>query len=189
MVLGFGDGHLHVAVEGHARDAWRCAAFRGFEIQLAKGDLAARGEADLEIFPVKKLAAASSGRLLAGRALPQALGRAAELLGLVENDRSARSRSSKVCSRRSSSAAANSQPGKRGADAGLLGQRQDLDFGDLHDGALGLDIESADGFDLVAEEFDAQGAGAFGAEDVQDAAADGIFADHFHGIAPLVADG
>ena len=75
------------------------------------------------------------------------------------------------------------------AGAGLLGQRENLGFGDFHDRALRFDLESADGFDLIAEEFDAQGPGAFCSEDVEDAAADGIFADHLNRIAARIADG
>ena len=51
-----------------------------------------------------------------------------------------------------------------------------------------LDVEAADGFDLIAEEFDAQRARVLGRENVQDAAANGILADHLHRIAPLIAD-
>ena len=69
-----------------------------------------------------------------------------------------------------------------------FGKREDLGFGDLHHTALRFDLEAADGFDFVAKEFDAERARALGGEDVEDASADGVFADHFDGLATVIAD-
>ena len=49
-------------------------------------------------------------------------------------------------------------------------------------------VESADGFDQIAEQLDADGLGRFGRKNVQDAAAQRILADHFHRVALLVTD-
>ena len=70
----------------------------------------------------------------------------------------------------------------------IFGQRQQRRLRDLHDRALGFHVESSDGFDQVAEQFDADRLRPFGRKNVQDAAAQRVFADHFHRIALLVAD-
>ena len=70
----------------------------------------------------------------------------------------------------------------------IFDQRQERGLRDLHDGALRFDIESADGFDQVAEQLDADRLGGFGRENIQDAAAQRIFADHLHRVAFLIAD-
>ncbi len=54
--------------------------------------------------------------------------------------------------------------------------------------ALGLRVEAADGFDLVAEKIDAIGAVGFGGIDVEDATAAGVLAGHFDHIGGGVAD-
>ena len=56
-------------------------------------------------------------------------------------------------------------------------------------GALGVGVEAADGFDLVAEEVDADGAVHLGGVDVEDAAAEGDLAGHFDDVDFGVADG
>ena len=56
-------------------------------------------------------------------------------------------------------------------------------------GALGLGVELADGFDLVAEEVDADGAVHLGGVDVEDAAAEGDLAGHLDDVDLGVADG
>ncbi len=81
------------------------------------------------------------------------------------------------------------QLAEEGGGFGELEQREDGDFGDAKDGALGFDVEAADGFDLVTEEFDPDGLGGFGGVDIEDAAADGELAGHFDGFAAFVADG
>ena len=161
------------------------------QIEFAECALAARAAKRVSMSSqCRKLAAASSrGVFLLLEALPQALGRAADLLGFIEHDQSAlASRSSKVCSRAVFERRGKFPAGIGGSDARLLGQRQHLDLGELHDGALALDFEAANGFDLVAEEFDTQRARILGGEDVEDAAADGILAGHLHRLALLVAD-
>ena len=55
--------------------------------------------------------------------------------------------------------------------------------------ALRLGIELADGFDLVTEEVDANGAVHLGGVDVEDAAAEGDLAGHFDYVHLRVADG
>ena len=55
--------------------------------------------------------------------------------------------------------------------------------------ALGFGVELADGFDLVAEEVDANGAVHLGGVDVEDAAAQGDLAGHFDDVDFGVADG
>ena len=87
-------------------------------------------------------------------------------------------------------------PGGFFVAAGLIGRR-DGPFGerkqrgadDGRDRALGARVEFADGFDGVAEEFDADGARRFGGEDVDDAAADGELAGEFDHFGAGVADG
>ena len=161
----------------------------GIEIEFAEGDLPARGQARFEVFPVQEAGGGEFGGVFQLiEALPQALGGAADLFGLVEHDQRARFEIEQgllapVFERRGEFPA-----GIGGSDARLLGQRQHFDLGELHDGALALDIEAADGFDLVAEEFDAQRARVLGGEDVEDAAADGVLAGHLHRLALLVAD-
>ncbi len=53
---------------------------------------------------------------------------------------------------------------------------------------MGFGIEFADGFDLVAEEVDADGAVGFGRVDVENAAATGELAGHFDEVNQGVAD-
>ena len=87
-------------------------------------------------------------------------------------------------------------PGGFFVAAGLVGRR-DGPFGereqscadDWGDRALGARVEFADGFDGVAEEFDADGALGFGGEDVDDAAANGELAGEFDHFGAGVADG
>src|SRR5205085_772460 len=50
------------------------------------------------------------------------------------------------------------------------------------------DVEAAHGFDGVAEELDADGALGLGGEDIENATAKGILADHFHGLASFIPD-
>ena len=56
-------------------------------------------------------------------------------------------------------------------------------------GALRVRVEAADGFDLVAEEVDADGTLHLGRVDVEDAAAQGDLAGHFDHVDAGVADG
>lgn len=60
---------------------------------------------------------------------------------------------------------------------------------DRTDGALGIGIKGADGFDRVAEKLDANRLCRFGREDVDDAAAHGELAGHFTGELAVVAGG
>jgi hypothetical protein len=78
---------------------------------------------------------------------------------------------------------------EEGPGAGEFEEREEGDFVELEDRALGFDVEGTERFDGVAEQFDADGLVGFGGEDVDDAAADGILADHFDGLALFVADG
>ncbi len=71
---------------------------------------------------------------------------------------------------------------------GILGQRQQRARFQLQDGPLRLGIESADRLDLVAEQFDAHRVRRFGRKDIDDAAANGIFAHHLDGVPPLIPD-
>ena len=50
-------------------------------------------------------------------------------------------------------------------------------------------IEAADGFDFIAEKFDAHRALGFGRIDIEDAAAQGVLAGHLDDIGGGVADG
>ena len=77
---------------------------------------------------------------------------------------------------------------KQLARFGIFGQRQQRRFRNFHHGALGLHIESSDGFDQVAKKLDADRLGRFGRENIQDAAAQRILAHHLHRVALLVAD-
>ncbi len=136
--------------------------------------------------------------------LPQALGRAGGLLRLVDNDqRIFGQRKQRMLARphqrhrefpaRKRIAGARDvhligQLQKQLARFGIFGQRQQRGLRDFHHGALGLDIESSDGFDQVAKQLDADRLGRFGRENIQDAAAQRIFADHFHRVALFVAD-
>ena len=79
--------------------------------------------------------------------------------------------------------------GEFGSGARLLGKRQHHRLADLDDGALRFHFEAANGFDFIAEEFDAQGAGIFRGVHIENAAADGILAGHLDRLAPLIADG
>ncbi len=86
-------------------------------------------------------------------------------------------------------------PAEAGMDGGQqvfgnrgLGQGQQPGFVEAGLRALGLGVEAADGLDLVAKELDAQGAVGFGRVDVEDAAATGELAGHFHQVHLRVAD-
>ena len=70
-----------------------------------------------------------------------------------------------------------------------LGEREQEGVLEGGAGALGFGVELADGFDLVAEEVDADGAFALGGVDVDDAAADGDLAGHLDDIDLRIADG
>src|ERR1700736_140535 len=49
-------------------------------------------------------------------------------------------------------------------------------------------LSDLNGFDLVAEELDAHGLRLVRREDIEDAAANGVLAHHFHGVTLRVAD-
>ena len=72
---------------------------------------------------------------------------------------------------------------------GSFGEREQERFVEGIRRPLRGGIEAADGFDFVAEEFDADGALGFGRIHVEDAAAQGVFAGHFDDIGGGVADG
>jgi len=71
---------------------------------------------------------------------------------------------------------------------GSLGEREQERGVEGVGAALRLGVEGADGFDLVAEEVEADGAVGFGGVDVHDAAADGDLAGHLDDIDFGVAD-
>ena len=187
-VLGFGDRYLHAAVEGHGRAGGDVGRGR-VQIEFAERDLPALSEAAFKLFPVEK----AGGRKLGGvflliEPLPQPLGGATDLLRLVEHNQRPgfeikQSLLAPVFERRREFPA-----GIGGADARLLSERQHFNLRELHHRALALDLEAANRFNLVTEEFDAQRTCVFGREDVEDAAADRILAGHFHRLALLVAD-
>ncbi len=70
-----------------------------------------------------------------------------------------------------------------------FGERQQERFVHGIGGTLRGGIEAADGFDFVAEEFDADRALGFGGVDIEDAAAQGVLAGHFDDVGGGVADG
>ena len=70
-----------------------------------------------------------------------------------------------------------------------FGEREEQGVVEGGAGALGLGVEVADGFDLVAEEVDADGAVDLGGVDVEDAAAEGDLAGHLDYVDAGVADG
>ncbi len=65
---------------------------------------------------------------------------------------------------------------------GGFGEREEQGVVERGAGALGLGVELADGFDLVAEEVDADGAVRLGGVDVDDAAAEGDLAGHLDDV-------
>ena len=75
-----------------------------------------------------------------------------------------------------------------GARNGPLGEREQRGAHDRSDGALGARVEFADGFDGVAEEFDAHGALRFGGEEIDDAAAHCELAGEFDHFCAGVTD-
>ncbi len=93
--------------------------------------------------------------------------------------------------------------GRRGAGAGQagvdgfenlfrdgnLGEREKQCGVERRLRALRFGVELADGFDLVAEEIDADGAVHLGGVDVEDAATEGELAGHFDDVDAGVADG
>ncbi len=72
---------------------------------------------------------------------------------------------------------------------GDLGEREQERGVEGGGAALGFGVEFADGFDLVAEEVDADGAVHFWGVDVEDAAAQGELAGHLDDVDAGVADG
>ena len=72
---------------------------------------------------------------------------------------------------------------------GRFGEREQEGVVEREAAALGFGVELADGFDLVAEEVDADGAVHLGRVDVEDAAAEGDLAGHLDHVDPGVADG
>ena len=68
----------------------------------------------------------------------------------------------------------------------IFSQRKQRAIVYLEDRSLRFDIEAANGFNQIAEHIDTDGFLRFGREYVQDAAADGIFADHFHRLTTLI---
>ena len=72
---------------------------------------------------------------------------------------------------------------------GPFGERQERGADDGRDRTLRARVEFADGFDGVAEKFDADGTLRFGREDVDDAAADGELAGELDHFGAGVADG
>ena len=72
---------------------------------------------------------------------------------------------------------------------GGFGEREEQGVVEGGAAALGFGVEFADGFDLVAEEVDADGAVHLGGVDVEDAAAEGDLAGHLDDVDFGVADG
>jgi hypothetical protein len=72
---------------------------------------------------------------------------------------------------------------------GCFGERQEECAVEGAGGALGVGVESAYGFDLVAEEVDSDGTVHLGGVDVEDAAAEGDLAGHLDDVDFGVADG
>ena len=72
---------------------------------------------------------------------------------------------------------------------GSFGEGEEQGVVERRAAALGFGVELADGFDLVAEEVDADGAVHLGGVDVEDAAAEGDLAGHFDDVDSGVADG
>ena len=70
-----------------------------------------------------------------------------------------------------------------------FGERQQQRFVHGIGGTLRGGIEAADRFDFVAEEFDAHRALGLGRIDIEDAAAQSVFAGHFDDIGAGIADG
>ncbi len=70
-----------------------------------------------------------------------------------------------------------------------FGEREEERFVHGIGGTLRGGIEAANGFDFVAEEFDADGALGLGRVDVKNASAQGVFAGHFDDIGGGVSDG
>ena len=72
---------------------------------------------------------------------------------------------------------------------GSFGEREQQRFVHGIGRTLRGGIEAANGFDFIAEEFDADGALGFGGVDIEDAAAQGVLAGHFDDVGGGVADG
>ena len=70
-----------------------------------------------------------------------------------------------------------------------LGERQQQRLVHGIGRTLGGGIEAADGFHFVAKELDAHGSLGLGRIDIEDAAAQGVFAGHFDDVGGGVADG
>ncbi len=162
----------------------------GAEFEFAQGDLRAAFERRRELIPLQKIRRrhfGGVGNLI--DAFPQAIRGLLKLFRLIQHDqRVGRERGDGMLARLIQ--CDREFPARiSGTRARLLDQRQDRSLTQAIDGALGLNIETANRFDLVAKKLDAQRTHGFGGENVENTSANGIFADHFHRLAPLVADG
>jgi hypothetical protein len=166
----------------------RCVGAQG---EFVKADLGERCGAFREFRPGEEVGGGFEFAvgLELDQAFPQALGGGHDIAGLVKKHDGIRCQIEQRMLADVIDGGGEFPAGGLVVGLGLLAQGQNFGLGQLEHAALGLDIEAADGFDFVAKEFDAQGLRVFGAKDVKDAAADGVLADHFHGVAAFVADG
>ena len=133
--------------------------------QLAQAQNGTR-ERLLEFRPIEKVRRGEIGglgmlALQLLQTLPQALGCGADIFRLVENHDRLASQGQQGVLARILRCRGELPAGKDVAVARLLEQRQNLGLGNLQNRPLGFHIETADGFDFVAEEFDAQRAWRF----------------------------
>ena len=190
--LRFGDGHLHAAVKRHRRpraDVRRA----GVQIEFAQSDLRRGSRSALRNPPSERNSprdrVPAAVRCWSRRFHKRSAARA-DLLRLIQHDHAHRRRvQQRMLARRCPAPPRipSRETARPSRGCSISGSMRRL--GDLHHGALRFDVEAADGFDLVAEKFDAQRARALGGKYVENAAADGILADHFDRIALFVADG
>ena len=151
---GFGHGDLHAAVKRHGRARADVRRLR-IQIEVAHVELRKSGKARFQIFPVEEIRRGQFGGVLLVQALPETLGCAGDLLRLIEHDDGVAGQIDQRLLAGIFESRGKLPPWKERALARLFGQGKNPAFGHLHHGALRIHVEAADGFDLIAEEFDA----------------------------------
>ncbi len=214
QIARFGDGGLDVAVKSERRPGiestrreLRPTEPRCDELQFAEGQFGMRLETRAKLRPSERNSL-PAGRETAGRFLP---GASTGVRRRSQSVPARRERSAVFPPARIANACAGApaepeipspETDRRGSATSIcsdISRSNSRDFGYSTSGssvvsaifitrALRLHVEAADGFDQIAEQLDADGLGGFGRENVQDAAAQRVFADHLHRLALFVAD-
>src|SRR5262245_29641652 len=109
------------------------------------------------------------------QALPVSFRGSADLLGLIHDKNGSRSETHEGMFKGFVQSPSELPPRRTVCFTLLLAQRKDVYILKFQDGSLRFRIKAPNGFDFIAEEFDAYGLGLLGRKDIQDSATYRIF--------------